>query len=303
MKQCFLFPGQGSQFIGMGKDIFENNSIAKSMYETADDILGFPISDISFNGPDETLKQTQHTQPAIFVHSAIIAKLLNENGHYPAAVAGHSLGDFTALVSAEVLSFEDALSVVKIRSKEMGIAGETSPGSMAAILGADNDQLSEICNQDGIVVPANINAPGQVVISGENDAIMSAINTAKSIGIRRALPLKVSGAFHSPLMKSARVPLSNALNSVNFNDATIPVYQNVSAKSTMDAHHIKENILHQLENPVLWSEIISQMNNEGYIQFIEAGPGKVLQGLNKRIIPKASTTSIGTIEQIENYEK
>jgi [acyl-carrier-protein] S-malonyltransferase len=287
----------------MGNDLFSNNSIAQSMYESADEILGFSISDISFNGPNETLKQTQFTQPAIFVHSVIVSKLLQDKHVYPSAVAGHSLGEFSALVSAKVLTFEDALHIVKIRSEEMANAGKVSAGSMAAILGADEEQISKICTQDGIVVPANINAPGQVVISGEVDTVKSAIETAKSLGIRRALPLNVSGAFHSPLMKPAREPLSNALNSVNFKDAEVPVYQNVTSKPTQDAGIIKENILKQLEMPVLWSSIILQMKLDGFLNYFEIGPGKVLHGLNRRIIPESTNQSIGSLEQIQNHEQ
>ena len=205
------------------------------------------------------------------------------------------------MVSAKVLSFEDALSVVKVRANEMAKAGENNPGSMAAIIGASEDQINEICNQEGVVIPANINAPGQVVISGEVSAVENAINTAKLIGIRKALPLNVSGAFHSPLMTPAREPLSKVLNSVNFNDAIIPVYQNVNAKSVQSADEIKENILKQLENPVRWSDIITNMNNENFTTFIEVGPGKVLSGLNRRIIENHQSTSIGTLEQIESY--
>ena len=205
------------------------------------------------------------------------------------------------MVSAQALSFDDALSIVKVRANEMAKAGNLYPGSMAAILGADENQLETICNQSGIVVPANLNAPGQVVISGEIDAVTNAISTAKEIGIRRALPLNVSGAFHSPLMTSARVPLLEALDSVNFNDAKIPVYQNVNAEPVTKAGELKLNIFKQLESPVRWSEIISNMSRDGFTSFLEVGPGKVLQGLNKRILAEHESSSIGTKDQLEVY--
>jgi [acyl-carrier-protein] S-malonyltransferase len=301
MNQAFLFPGQGSQFVGMAKDLFDDFQFAKDRFEQANNILGYDLSNIAFEGPDETLKQTQYTQPAIFVHSVIINDFLSNKGILPVAVAGHSLGEFSALVSAQVLTFEVALSIVKVRANEMAKAGDLQPGSMAVILGADLDQLETICNQNGIVLPANLNAPGQVVISGEVDAVADAIATAKEIGIRRALHLNVSGAFHSPLMAPARVPLLEALDSVNFKDAIIPVYQNVSATPITKADELKTNILKQLESPVRWAEIISNMNRDGFTSFLEVGPGKVLQGLNKRILTEHNSSSLGTKEQVELY--
>jgi len=301
MNKVFLFPGQGSQYVGMGKELFAETEVAKQLYKIASDILGFDLAAISFNGPEDKLKQTQFTQPAIFVHSVVVFELLKENNLIPKAVAGHSLGEFSALVSADVLTFEDGLKIVKVRSSEMAKAGEVQPGGMAAILGADEEQIKEICNQDGIVVPANINAPGQVVISGEVEAVNSAVVTAKSLGIRKAIPLNVSGAFHSPLMIPARKPLSTILDSVEFKNTDIPVYQNASAKPETNANSIKENVLKQLENPVLWSDIILNMLANGFGEFIEVGPGKVLSGLNRRIKRDISSTPIGTIEQIQNY--
>ena len=301
MNKVFLFPGQGSQFVGMAKDLFDEFQFAKDRFKQAENTLGYNLAEIAFEGPDEILKQTQFTQPSIFVHSVIINDFLSSKGIFPSAVAGHSLGEFSALVSAQALSFEDALSIVKVRANEMEKAGDLQPGSMAAILGADRGQLETICNQNGIVLPANLNAPGQVVISGEVDAVANAIVTAKKIGIRRALPLNVSGAFHSPLMTPARVPLLEALDSVNFSDAKIPVYQNVSAKPVTNADELKSNILKQLESPVLWAEIISNMNRDGFTSFLEIGPGKVLQGLNKRILTEHDSSSIGTKEQVELY--
>ena len=301
MKKVFLFPGQGSQFVGMAKDLFDEFQFAKDRFRQAENILGYNLAEIAFEGPDDILKQTQFTQPSIFVHSIIINDFLSSKGISPSAVAGHSLGEFSALVSAQALSFDDALSIVKVRANEMAKAGNLHPGSMAAILGADENQLETICNQSGIVVPANLNAPGQVVISGEIDAVTNAISTAKEIGIRGALPLNVSGAFHSPLMTSARVPLLEALDSVNFNDAKIPVYQNVNAEPVTKADELKSNILKQLESPVRWSEIISNMSRDGFTSFLEVGPGKVLQGLNKRILAEHESSSIGTKDQLEIY--
>jgi [acyl-carrier-protein] S-malonyltransferase len=301
MNKVFLFPGQGSQFVGMAKDLFDEFQFAKDRFKQAENTLGYNLAEIAFEGPDKILKQTQFTQPSIFVHSVIINDFLSRKGIFPSAVAGHSLGEFSALVSAQVLSFEDALSIVKVRANQMAKAGDLQPGSMAAILGADRGQLETICNQNGIVLPANLNAPGQVVISGEVDAVANAIVTAKKIGIRRALLLNVSGAFHSPLMTPARVPLLEALDSVNFSDAKIPVYQNVSAKPVTNADELKSNILKQLESPVRWAEIISNMNRDGFTSFLEIGPGKVLQGLNKRILTEHDSSSIGTKEQVELY--
>ena len=301
MNKVFLFPGQGSQFVGMAKDLFNEFQLAKNLFEEAECILGYNLAKIAFEGPDEILKQTQFTQPSIFVHSVIINNILFDKGIFPLAVAGHSLGEFSALVAAEVLSFGDALSIVKVRADEMAKAGELQPGAMAAILGAEQEQLEAICDQNGIVLPANLNAPGQVVISGEVDAVGDAIITAKEMGIRRALPLNVSGAFHSPLMIPARVPLLEALEAVNFRDAKVPVYQNVNAKPVTDANELKSNILKQLESPVRWAEIISNMNRDGFTSYLEIGPGKVLQGLNRKILIEHDSSSIGTKEQLELY--
>ena len=302
MHKAFLFPGQGSQYVGMGEDFYTNSDFARETYDKASDLLGFDLKEISFNGPEETLKETQYTQPAIFVHSIIVDKFLKDKDIIPDAVAGHSLGEFTALVSADVLSFENALNIVKIRSSEMAKAGKNSPGTMAAILGADDDQLKIICNQDGIVVPANFNAPGQVVISGEIKAIGSAILTAKEIGIRRALALNVSGAFHSPLMAPAREPLKELMNSIKFNNAKIPVFQNVSASPVSIASEIRVNILNQLENPVLWCDTILNLKTSRVKEFFEVGPGKVLKGLNKRIFPESTTFTCDKLDHLDTCE-
>jgi|TARA_B100000809_G_C15092272_1_gene513644 [acyl-carrier-protein] S-malonyltransferase len=302
MHKAFLFPGQGSQYVGMGEDFYTNSDFARETYDKASNLLGFDLKEISFNGPEETLKETQYTQPAIFVHSIIVDKFLKEKDIIPDAVAGHSLGEFTALVSADVLSFENALNIVKIRSSEMAEAGKIFPGTMAAILGADDDQLKIICNQDGIVVPANLNAPGQVVISGEIKAIGNAILTAKEIGIRRALALNVSGAFHSPLMAPAREPLKELMNSIKFNNAKIPVFQNVSAAPVSIASEIRDNILNQLENPVLWCDTILNLKKSGVTEFFEVGPGKVLKGLNKRIFPESTTFTCDKLDHLDTCE-
>ena len=302
MHNAFLFPGQGSQYVGMGEDFYNNSNYAQDIYKTASDILGFNLQEFSFNGPEETLKETQYTQPAIFVHSIIVDKFLKEKDIRANAVAGHSLGEFSALVSADVLSFESALEIVKIRSSEMAQAGKNAPGTMAAILGADDDQLKIICNQNGVVVPANINAPGQVVISGEIKAIKNAIITAKEIGIRRALALNVSGAFHSPLMAPARQPLLDVIDSIEFNNAKIPVYQNVSASPVTNATAIRDNILNQLENPVLWCDTILNLKQMGITDFYEVGPGKVLKGLNRQIFPESTTITCDKLEHLDACE-
>lgn len=301
MAKVFLFPGQGSQYVGMGKDLVENDTSAVEIYEKANEILGFDISRISFEGPEEELRKTQYTQPAIFTHSVVIDHLIQARGEKPAAVAGHSLGEFSALVSAGSLSFEDALKIVKVRSEEMAKAGSIQPGSMAAILGATDEQLEQICAQDGVVVPANVNAPGQIVISGEAEAVARAVATAKEIGVRRALPLNVSGAFHSPLMTPARAKLAEILDQVVFKNAAVPVYQNVTGSAVTDAAEIRENILKQLENPVLWAQSITQMAEDGFTDFVELGPGKVLQGLLRRINSELTGSGVDTYDQVMAY--
>ena len=287
-KLAFIFPGQGSQYVGMDKINNTNTSIldfSNSLYNSAKEILGYNIKEIINSGPKEILNQTNNTQPAIFILSLIHAHILKTNNFIPTSVAGHSLGEFTALVSAEVISFEDALKIIKIRSEKMKEAGVKNPGTMAAIIGANDSQINEICSQKGIVVPANYNSDTQVVISGEIDAINDAILKAKDLGIRRAIPLNVSGAFHSPLMKSARIHLEKVINSIDFKNAKIPVYQNVNALPINDGNKIKDNLIQQLESPVRWNQTITNMSNDNYKDFIEVGPGKILFNLNKKIIP------------------
>ena len=298
MHNAFLFPGQGSQYVGMGEDHYNQSISVQDIYHSASNILGFNLQNISFKGNNNKLKETQFTQPAIFVHSIIVDIFLKENDIKPDAVAGHSLGEYSALVSAGVLTFEDALNIVKIRSTEMANSGKNTPGTMAAIIGAKNDQLDIICNQDGIVVPANINAPEQIVISGEMSAIENAIKTAKDIGIRRAVKLNVSGAFHSPLMSPVHEPLLKIIESLPFRNTNIPVFQNVSANPVTDASIIQENIINQLEQPVLWSKTILNMKNQGVSDFFEVGPGKVLKGLNKQIYPESTTISCDKLEHL-----
>lgn len=282
MKKAYVFPGQGSQFPGMAKALYEGNAKGKELLEKANDILGFRISDIMFEGTPDDLKATRVTQPAIFLHSVVLAKCYE--GFRPDMVAGHSLGEFSALAAAEAISFEDALRLVYIRATQMQLCCEKVPGTMAAIVGLPDEKVEEICSScDGIVIPANYNCGGQVVISGEKTAVEQACEKAKAEGAKRALPLAVSGAFHSPLMEPARVELGKAIEETRIVEPICPIYQNVSAQAVTDPQTIKKNLLAQLTSPVRWTQSVRNMLADGADYFMEIGPGTVLQGLVKRI--------------------
>ena len=280
MKCAYVFPGQGAQFPGMGKELYENNAQAKALFDKANEILGFDITKIMFEGTAEELKQTKVTQPAVFLHSVILAKVM---GIEPAAVAGHSLGEFSALVAAEVLSFEDGLRLVAKRAMAMQKCCESQPGGMAAILNLDDSVFEQVCSEiDGVVVAANYNCPGQLVISGDDSSVDLACSKLKEAGARRALRLPVGGAFHSPLMEAARAELEEAIAQVEFKTPICPIYQNVDAKAQNDPEIIKANLIAQLTAPVRWTQIVKGMVADGMEQFVELGPGSVLQGLIKK---------------------
>jgi [acyl-carrier-protein] S-malonyltransferase len=291
-KKSYVFPGQGAQFVGMGKDLYENSPLAKTMFEKADEILGFRITYLMFAGTDEDLRQTKVTQPAIFLHSVILAATLG-NQFKPDMVAGHSLGEFSALVANKALSFEDGLRLVSKRAMAMQKACEKEPSTMAAILGLDDEVVEKICKSiDEIVVPANYNSPGQLVISGSIKGIGIACEKLKAAGARRALPLKVGGAFHSPLMEPARVELAEAINGTTFKNPVCPIYQNATAERVTDPRKIKENLIAQLTAPVLWTQLIHNMITDGATTFIEVGPGNVLQGLILKIGKEVTVSGV-----------
>ncbi len=290
MKKAYVFPGQGSQFPGMGKDLYENNPAAKLLFDEADAILGFSITDIMFNGTEEALKQTRVTQPAIFLHSVILASTIENFS--PDMVAGHSLGEFSALVANKTLSFKDGLQLVYKRAMAMQKACEIQPSTMAAVLGLADDIVERICNEtEGVVVAANYNCPGQLVISGEIEAVNKACEALKAAGAKRALLLPVGDAFHSPLMEPARIELYEAINSTHFSNPVCPVYQNVTAQAVADPADIKNNLIAQLTAPVKWTQSVLQMTADGATHFVEVGPGKVLQGLVKKISPTVEAAS------------
>lgn len=280
--KAYVFPGQGAQFVGMGKDLYETSAIAKELFDKANEILGFNITEIMFNGTDEELKQTKVTQPAVFLHSVILAKTLTD--FKPEMVAGHSLGEFSALVANGTLSFEDALQLVSKRAMAMQKACEITPSTMAAVLNLDDKIVEDICASiDGVVVAANYNCPGQLVISGETKAVELACEKMKEAGAKRALILPVGGAFHSPMMEPAREELAAAIEATTFNTPICPVYQNVTANAVSNPAEIKKNLITQLTAPVRWTQSVQQMIADGATQFTEVGPGKVLMGLINKI--------------------
>lgn len=288
--KAYIFPGQGAQFVGMGKDLYEN-PLAKELFEQANQIIGFRISDIMFSGTDEELKQTNVTQPAIFLHSVILAKVLGSE-FKPDMVAGHSLGEFSALVAASALSFEDGLKLVIARANAMQKACELQPSTMAAILGLADEVVEEICESiKTVVVPANYNCPGQLVISGSIEGIDEACEKLTAAGAKRALKLNVGGAFHSPLMEPAKIELQQAIEKTNISSPICPIYQNVNAKPTTDPATIKENLIAQLTGAVKWTQTAANMIADGAIDFVEVGPGNVLQGLVKKVSREVQTSS------------
>ncbi len=281
--KAYVFPGQGAQFPGMGNDLYERSTRAKEMFEVANGILGFRITDLMFNGTDEDLKQTRVTQPAIFLHSTILAAVLGDS-FKPGMVAGHSLGEFSALTASKTLSFEDGLILVSRRALAMQKACELSPSAMAAVIGADDKIVEDVCASIAdIVVPANYNSPGQIVISGSIEGINKAVEILREKGVKLAIRLAVSGAFHSPLMEPVRSDLEEAIRKISFSVPICPVYQNVTAKPSIDPGVIKTNLVAQLTSPVLWTQIIKNMIADGAVSFTEVGPGNVLQGLIKKI--------------------
>ena len=294
--KAYVFPGQGAQFVGMGKDLYDNSLMARELFEKANEILGFRITDLMFNGTDEDLKQTKVTQPAIFLHAVLLAKTLGES-FQPDMVAGHSLGEFSALVACGALSFEDGLKLVSKRAMAMQKACELEPSTMAAIVGLEDEIVEKICSEIAdVVVPANYNCPGQLVISGSIKGIDIACEKLTAAGAKRALKLSVEGAFHSPLMEPARAELAEAINSANFATPGCPIYQNVNALAVTDPEMIKKNLIAQLTAPVRWTQTVKNMIGDGCNSFTEVGPGSVLQGLVKKVDRSMATAGINTYQ-------
>jgi len=299
-KNAFIFPGQASQYVGMGKDLYENTDIGRQLFDKANDILGYDLKTICFEGPEEELKQTYVTQPAIFVHSVIIFELI-KNKLSPQGVAGHSLGEYSALVAADSFDFENGLRLVKERSRLMYEAGQQSPGTMGALIGMSPEDVTQLCedlSSSGIVQPANFNCPGQIAISGDTATVQRALEEAKNRGAKRAVELVVSGAFHSPLMEHARLGLESAIHASTIKDVTIDFYSNVTAGKVLNSSDISRLLLEQLTSPVRWQEIMQNMNAQGYDTFYEIGPGTVLKGLLKRIDRSISCTAVGSLETV-----
>ena len=306
MSTAFLFPGQGSQKVSMGYDLYEKTDIGKKYFNLANEIMDCDIKDIIFNGPEEKLKETYYTQPAIYIVSVIIGKILMSMGYIPKMVAGHSLGEYSACTISGSFSFENGLSLVKLRAENMQIAGKTNPGTMAAIIGLSSEDILEICTststETNVVVPANYNSPNQIVISGNNSAVQNAMQEARNTGARLVKELNVSGAFHSPLMGTAKSALSEALDKIDINDSDIPVYSNVNAQPTFNANEIRINLKNQIDSPVLWTNTIVNMKNDNALKMIEVGPGKVLQGLTRKIDKDLESFGVENLDQINEID-
>ncbi len=306
MGSAFIFPGQGSQYAGMGKTLYESDDTARSYYDIANDTLSFDLLKVCFEGPEEELKQTRITQPAIFVHSVALSYRIAPRGMGFAATAGHSLGEYSALVAAGAIDFLSALKVVALRGELMQNAGSHRPGTMAAIIGMPLDKLSQLCEQasddNSVVVAANMNAPGQIVISGDVAAVERCMDLCRENGAKKVIQLVVSGAFHSPLMQPAAEKLAEKLESVQFRTANVPVYLNVTGKPTTDPYEIKKALIDQLTHPVLWEDSISNMAADGIEQFVEVGPGKALQGMVKRIVKGSKILGIDTVDDLSKWE-
>jgi len=304
LKTAWIFPGQGSQYIGMGEDLYEKSELAKEYFKISKEILGFDILSIISDGPEDLLNNTKYTQPSIFITSVILGKILIERGLQPIAVAGHSLGEYSALTVSNSVSFEKGLELVKVRSESMEKAGHLQNGTMAAIVGLEEKEIKLICSSykgNGLVVIANHNSPKQIVVSGTSDAIIETIEKAKNKGARLALELKVSGAFHSPLMNPAKEALTKILDTINFKDPQYPVFNNVNCKPIFSSDKIKNSLLEQLEKPVLWTKSIIEMKNFGVESFLEVGPGKVLQGLNKRIDRSLVSDGVDSLYKMDTF--